>query len=210
MATCRHHHRIRWLPRYQEKSSLQGPKEPKMATILPPRTQLPRPILMVLSSGFADLGHQFCEACLIIRRGDPSLQTIAIVHDLLSCFLQCAYIASPGVASGPGSSYDRPVSSSAHGREPWPCRTLSTPVKTGKELRMKESYRKDLASHPGPESCAGIGNDAREVLTGAHVGQVLSCEINRLGVPTLLSDAEGNIVRNDMASFVRTPRSRRP
>ncbi len=75
---------------------------------------------------------------------------------------------------------------------------------------MKESYRKDLASHPGPESCAGIGNDAREVLTGAHVGQVLSCEIKRLGVPTLLSDAEGNIWRDDMASSARTPRSRRP
>jgi hypothetical protein len=75
---------------------------------------------------------------------------------------------------------------------------------------MKESYRKDLASHPGPESCAGTGDSAREVLTGVHVGQVLSCEIRRLGVPTLLSEAEGNTTRDGTASPSWTPRSRRP
>ena len=42
---------------------------------------------------------------------------------------------------------------------------------------MKESYRKDLASRPGPESCVRTGNCAGEALTGVHVGQVLSCEI---------------------------------
>ena len=75
---------------------------------------------------------------------------------------------------------------------------------------MKESYRKDPASHPGPELMRGIGNDAREVLTGAHAGQVLSCEIRSSGGPTLLSEAEGHIVPDALASLVRPPRSRRP
>lgn len=75
---------------------------------------------------------------------------------------------------------------------------------------MKESYRKVLASHPGPESCAGVGNGAGEALTGVHAGQVLSCEIKPLGVPTLLSEVEGIIALADMARPSQTPRSRRP
>jgi len=51
---------------------------------------------------------------------------------------------------------------------------------------MKEPYRKGLASHPGPESCAGRSNAAREALTGAHVDQPSSCEIKPSRVPTLL------------------------
>ena len=47
---------------------------------------------------------------------------------------------------------------------------------------MEESHRKDLASHPDPESCTGgHRKDAGEALTGAHAGQPLSCEINQLG-----------------------------
>ena len=42
---------------------------------------------------------------------------------------------------------------------------------------MKESYRKGLASHPDPESCAEGGNTVGEALTGAHTGQLLSAEI---------------------------------
>ena len=68
----------------------------------------------------------------------------------------------------------------------------SAPLKTGRELRMKESYGKDLASHPDPESCVGGRKVVGEALTGAHVGQPLSCEIKLSGVPTLLSYAEGN------------------
>ena len=41
---------------------------------------------------------------------------------------------------------------------------------------MKESYRKGLASHPDPESCAEGGNTLGEALTGAHTGQLLSSE----------------------------------
>src|SRR6516165_10017731 len=57
---------------------------------------------------------------------------------------------------------------------------------------MKESYGKDRASHPDPESCVGGRKDAGEALTGAHVGQPPSCEIRSSGVPTLLSEAEGH------------------
>lgn len=75
---------------------------------------------------------------------------------------------------------------------------------------MKESYGKGPARRPGPESCVGVGNRVGEALTGVHAGQVLSCEIKHLGVPTQLSEAEGNIARAVMARFSRTPRSRRP
>src|SRR5262249_21216031 len=57
---------------------------------------------------------------------------------------------------------------------------------------MQESYGKDPASHPDPESCAGGRKDAGEALTGAHAGQPSSCEIRPSGVPTPLSEAEGN------------------
>ncbi len=57
---------------------------------------------------------------------------------------------------------------------------------------MKESYRKGLASHPGPESCVGRRKAAGEALTGVHAGPVLSCEINPSRAPTLLLEAEGN------------------
>ena len=61
---------------------------------------------------------------------------------------------------------------------------------------MKESYGKDPASHPDPESCVGGREDAGEALTGAHVGQPSSCEIRSSGVPTPLSEAEGNTVHD--------------
>ena len=48
---------------------------------------------------------------------------------------------------------------------------------------MKESYSEDVASHAGPESCAGAREGVGEALTGAYVGQVLSREINLIGVP---------------------------
>ena len=75
---------------------------------------------------------------------------------------------------------------------------------------MKESYRKGLASHPGPESCVGVGNCVGEALTGVHAGQVLSCEIRGSGVSTLLSEAEDIISLAALARPTRTPRSRRP
>ena len=42
---------------------------------------------------------------------------------------------------------------------------------------MKESPRKDRASHPDPESCVGVGNATDEALTGAHAdSSVLACD----------------------------------
>ncbi len=61
---------------------------------------------------------------------------------------------------------------------------------------MQESYRKGLASHPGPESCVGGRKAAGEALTGVNPGQPSSCEISTTGVPTPLSEAEGNTVRD--------------
>jgi RNA-directed DNA polymerase len=57
---------------------------------------------------------------------------------------------------------------------------------------MQESHRKDLASHPDPESCGGDRKIVGEALTGAHAGQPLSCEIRQSGVPTPFPEAEGN------------------
>ena len=57
---------------------------------------------------------------------------------------------------------------------------------------MKESYGKDPASHPDPESCVGGRKGAGEALTGAHAGQPSSCEIRSSGVPTPLTEAEGH------------------
>src|SRR5262249_51158324 len=57
---------------------------------------------------------------------------------------------------------------------------------------MKESYGKDPASHPDPESCVGDRKGAGEALTGAHVGQPSSCEIRSSGAPPPLCEAEGH------------------
>ena len=75
---------------------------------------------------------------------------------------------------------------------------------------MREPYGEGLASHTGPESCAGRREVAGEALTGAHAGQVFSCEINYIRGADAVSVAEGNTGRGASASRPRTPRSRRP
>ncbi len=45
---------------------------------------------------------------------------------------------------------------------------------------MKVSYVEGLATHSGPESCAGAGNRTGEALTGERAGWVLSREIDTL------------------------------
>jgi hypothetical protein len=75
---------------------------------------------------------------------------------------------------------------------------------------MRESYRKGVAIHPGPESCVASREAAIEALTGVHAGRVLSCEIIATGVPTLFRMAEGNTGGCAIASTRRTPRSLRP
>jgi hypothetical protein len=75
---------------------------------------------------------------------------------------------------------------------------------------MKESYVEGLATHDGPESCAGARKGVGEALTGGNAGRVLSREINEIRVPTLLTEAEGNMDRDKSASPETTLRGRRP
>ena len=76
---------------------------------------------------------------------------------------------------------------------------------------MKESYGEGVATHVGPESCAGHRKGTGEALTGVHAGQVLSCEIRVVfRWPTLLCGAEGNTVQSVKREFCAARRSRRP
>ena len=59
---------------------------------------------------------------------------------------------------------------------------------------MRESDTEGVAIHGGPESCAGVREGVGEALTGVRVGRPLSREIKVIGVPTLLTEAEGNTV----------------
>jgi hypothetical protein len=59
---------------------------------------------------------------------------------------------------------------------------------------MKEPYKKGVANHLDPESCAETGNRLGEALTGAHAGQPSSSEITSLGVPTWLAEGGGGHV----------------
>jgi len=74
---------------------------------------------------------------------------------------------------------------------------------------MKELHGEGQATHPGPESCACTRKGSGEALTGENADQPLSCEIHTSSVPTLLSEAEGNILWDANASRTRTWRSRR-
>ena len=73
---------------------------------------------------------------------------------------------------------------------------------------MKESYRKGVANHPGPESCGCTREGEAEALTGVHAGGALSREITHTQVPTRLNEWEGNIGQDASASPVRTWRGR--
>ena len=61
---------------------------------------------------------------------------------------------------------------------------MKSPVKAGREQRMKEPYKKGVANHLDPGSCADAGNRVGEALpvrqaglTGAHAGRPSSSEI---------------------------------
>jgi hypothetical protein len=69
---------------------------------------------------------------------------------------------------------------------------------------MNESYRKGVASHPGPELCLASREGAIEALTGGSAGMVLNCEIIATGVPTSFIRAEGNADGSAIASTPRT------
>lgn len=75
---------------------------------------------------------------------------------------------------------------------------------------MKAPYVEGVANHDGPESCACTRKGVGEALTGVRTGRVLSREITKSGVPTLLSEAEGNTAGGATASLRATLRGRRP
>jgi len=52
---------------------------------------------------------------------------------------------------------------------------------------MKEPYIEGLATHDGPESCAGVREGVGEALTGGNAGRVLSREIRATGCRRCLS-----------------------
>lgn len=57
---------------------------------------------------------------------------------------------------------------------------------------MQEPDEEGVATHLGPESCAGHREVPGEALTGGSAGPVLSCDIKDFGVPTRLRNAEGH------------------
>ena len=75
---------------------------------------------------------------------------------------------------------------------------------------MKEPNNEGIARHIGPESCAENCKVISEALTGENAGQVLSCEIKWSRGPTLLSEAEGNIMGDVKCLSHKIRRSRRP
>ena len=70
---------------------------------------------------------------------------------------------------------------------------------------MKESHRKGIANHSGPESCRGGGNSAREALTGENTGREIELRNQESGVPTMLRQAEGNTQGDGQGKTPRDP-----
>ena len=60
------------------------------------------------------------------------------------------------------------------------------------EQGMEESDIEGLATHGGPESCAGVREGAGEALAGGVQAGLWSREISRYGVPTSLIGTEGH------------------
>ncbi len=61
------------------------------------------------------------------------------------------------------------------------------------QKEMRELYTAGVAIHGGPESCAGVREGVGEALTGVHAGRAIEPRNQRSGVPTSLTEAEGNI-----------------
>jgi hypothetical protein len=64
---------------------------------------------------------------------------------------------------------------------PGPSTGVRASVKTDREERMRESYSEGLASHTGPESCAGVREVVGEALTGATRAGLWSSESGNSG-----------------------------
>ena len=57
---------------------------------------------------------------------------------------------------------------------------------------MKVRYGKEMANHSGPESCSDAREGVAEALTGETVRQGIEPRNPDFGMPTLISEAEGN------------------
>ena len=75
---------------------------------------------------------------------------------------------------------------------------------------MQESHSEGIAIHTGPELCVASRKAGCEALVGVRAGRVLSPAITSTGVPTLSPHAEGHILSSNSASWMGTPRGRRP
>src|SRR5665647_467557 len=61
---------------------------------------------------------------------------------------------------------------------------------------MQESYGEGVASHTGPEPCAGAREGTGEASAGVRAGRVLSRESShQIGAPTPSRRSEGNTAR---------------
>ena len=74
---------------------------------------------------------------------------------------------------------------------------------------MKESDIEGVATHDGPESCAGVREGGGEVLTGVHVGGAIEPRYPWSRGADAVVKAEGDIGGGVFASHGRTPRGQR-
>ena len=81
---------------------------------------------------------------------------------------------------------------------------------TGKEYRVKVPYRKGLANHAVPESCATYREVRSKALTGVRVGQPLSRENEITQGADALVLTEGNTDRRVTVSAWMALRGLRP
>jgi len=74
---------------------------------------------------------------------------------------------------------------------------------------MEESDIEGLATHGGPESCAGARKDAGEALTGAVQAGLSSRVMSDVRGAHAIMTAEGHTATGAIASLPRTPRGLR-
>jgi RNA-directed DNA polymerase len=74
---------------------------------------------------------------------------------------------------------------------------------------MRVLYIEGVATHDGPESCAGVREGVGEALAGVVRAGLLSRESSWFGVPTLSQKAEGHVCGGAIASRRGTPRGQR-
>jgi hypothetical protein len=74
---------------------------------------------------------------------------------------------------------------------------------------MEELYAEGVATHGGPESCAGVREGVGEALTGVRAGRAIEPRNYEFGVAHVVTEAEGHIAGGVFASRWWTPRGQR-